>query len=123
VQNAMVGENTTLAGGLTAAAALFGVNAVYKYMAYVFPEFGRWVQGTAVMLVYQGHILQRNLRRTQITLDELQEAIREHGVSSLEQVNLAVLEADGNISILTDDFQRRTSRKRKSHRVISKEMG
>lgn len=120
VQNAMVGDNTTLAGGLVAASALFGVNALFKYLTYHFPLFSRWVQGEPVMLIYHGKIDHANLERTQITSAELMEAVREHGVSSVGEVDLAILEVDGNISILSDEFRRKSVRKRKSHRVISK---
>jgi uncharacterized membrane protein YcaP (DUF421 family) len=120
VQNAMVGNNTTLSGGLAAAAALFGINYLFKYLLYRFPKLGKIIQGEAVILIYHGRIIQRHLRENQITFEELNEAIREHGVATVEAVDLAILEIDGNISILSDDFKRRSIRKRKAHKVITK---
>jgi uncharacterized membrane protein YcaP (DUF421 family) len=49
------------------------------------------------------------------------EAVREHGINSIEDVDLAILEVDGNISILSGDFQRKTVRKRKVHKAITKQ--
>ena len=49
----------------------------------------------------------RNIRRMSTPLDELVEAIREHGVADVREVNLAMFEVDGNISILSGNYSRR----------------
>lgn len=120
VQNAMVGSNTTLPGGLVAATALFIVNFLLKQAIYRFPAMSKFIQGEAIMLVYKGKIKIDNMHRTRITHEELIEAIREHGVDSIADVDLAILEVDGNISILSNDFQRKTMRKRKVHKGVTK---
>jgi uncharacterized membrane protein YcaP (DUF421 family) len=116
VQNAMVGANTTLWGGLAAAAALFVTNYLFKQLLYRFPKFSKIVQGETMMLIYKGKLNQKNLQKARISQDELMEAVREHGVYGIEDVDLAVLEIDGNISILSDNFQTRTRRKRMPRR-------
>jgi uncharacterized membrane protein YcaP (DUF421 family) len=120
VQNAMVGSNTSLSGGLVAASALFIINFLLKQVIYRFPALSRFVQGEAVMLVYNGKMKVDNMHRNRITHDELMEAMREHGVNNMADVDLAILEIDGNISILSNNFQRKTSRKRKVHKAITK---
>jgi uncharacterized membrane protein YcaP (DUF421 family) len=110
VQNAMVGSDTSLAGGLTAAASLFAMNAIFKECAYRIPWFGKLVQGESLMLVYQGKVINANMRKARLTTNELMEAIREHGVADIADVNLAVLEVDGNISVLSNDFQNKTTK-------------
>jgi uncharacterized membrane protein YcaP (DUF421 family) len=121
VQNAMVGNNTTLWGGLVAASALFVVNFLLKQAIYRFPSLSKFIQGEAVMLVYKGQIKIDNMYHTRITHDELLEAVREHGVPSISDVDLAILEVDGNISILSNNFQQKTTRKRKVHKAITKQ--
>jgi uncharacterized membrane protein YcaP (DUF421 family) len=121
VQNAMVGSNTSLYGGLVAASALFIVNFILKQVIYRFPSLSKLIQGEAVMLVYKGKIKIDNMHRTRITHNELLEAVREHGVNSISEIDLAVLEVDGNISILSNDFRRKTNRKRKSDKVATKQ--
>jgi uncharacterized membrane protein YcaP (DUF421 family) len=121
VQNAMVGPDSTLLGGLVAAASLFVVNYVLKLLQFYFPRFGKAIQGEAVMLVFQGKVLPSHLKQARITEDELMEAIREHGSASVSDVDLAVLEVDGNISVLSKDFRKKTTRRRKAHKVISKQ--
>ncbi|HEX7713276.1 MAG TPA: YetF domain-containing protein [Bacillota bacterium] len=117
VQNAMVGPDTSLFGGLVAAATLFITNYLFKFLLYRFPKFGRLIQGEAILLVYKGKLNHSKLREAKLTMDELMEAIREHGVSTVEEVDLAVLEMDGNISVLSNEFQHQTIRERKLPKV------
>jgi len=121
VQNAMVGPDSTLLGGLVAAASLFVVNYGLKQMQFRFPKFGKAMQGEAIMLVFKGKILSSHLKQASITEDELMEVIREHGVASVADVDLAVLEVDGNISVLSADIGKKTTRRRKAHKIISKQ--
>jgi len=110
VQNAMVGPDTSLPGGLVAAATLFVVNTVFKECMYRIPWFGRVMQGDSLLLVYQGKVNDANMRKARLTTNELLEAIREHGVAGISDVDLAVLEVDGNISVLSNDFRTKTTR-------------
>lgn len=121
VQNAMVLGDNSLIGGLLAALALFSANYAVKYLQYRFPGFGKAMQGDPVMLVYHGKILESHLKLAKITNDELLEAIREHGVTSPKEVDLAILEVDGNISVLSHEFAQRSNRRRKAHKVLKKE--
>jgi uncharacterized membrane protein YcaP (DUF421 family) len=105
----MVGPDTSLMGGLVAAASLFIVNAIFKECMYRIPWFSRVMQGDSLMLVYQGRVNDANMRKAKLTTNELLEAIREHGVAKVSDVNLAVLEVDGNISVLSNDFQTKTT--------------
>jgi len=79
------------------------------------------MQGEAIMLVFKGKILSSHLKQASITEDELMEVIREHGVGSVAEVDLAVLEVDGNISVLSADIRKKTTRRRKAHKIISKQ--
>lgn len=121
VQNAMTGPDVSLLGGLIAAASLFIVNYILKYLEFRFPKFGKAIQGDSIMLVYKGKIIESHLIRAKISTEELMEAIREHGVGSIKEVDLAVLEVDGNISVLSENFQKKTTRHKKAHKVLSKQ--
>jgi uncharacterized membrane protein YcaP (DUF421 family) len=57
------------------------------------------------------------MRRARLTTNELMEAIREHGVAQLSDVDLAVLEVDGNISVLSNDFQHKTTKAIRKSRI------
>lgn len=123
VQNAMVGSNTTLRGGLVAAGSLFLANFLFKQLLYRFPRFNKFVQGEALMLIYDGKLNKKNMDKAKLTTEEIMEVIREHGVSQIEEVNLAVLEVDGNISVLSDEYKKKTVKKRKSKRITAQKQG
>ena len=121
VQNAMVGSYNSLDGGIVAAASLFIVNSILKFITYKFKNINRLIQGTPEILIQNGIVIKKNLSNERITMEELEASIREHGVKSIEEVDLAILEVDGNISILSNEYQRRTTKKRKQHRIFRKE--
>ena len=120
VQNAMVGQDTTVFGGIAAASGLFVINYVFKYFLKKSPGFSSMVQGHAVLLIYQGKVLHANCDHALFTMDELKAAVREHGIEKIEDVDLAVLEVDGNVSVVSNDFKQKTSRKRKGHKMLNK---
>lgn len=101
VQNAMVGADVSLLGGIIAAGVLFLVDFVLKEISYRNRNIKHFIEGEAVLLIYKGKIKERNLEREKITLSELNAVIREHGVSSIEEVELCILETDGNISVIS----------------------
>lgn len=120
VQNAMVGQDTSVAGGIAAASGLFVVNYIFKYLIKKFPRFSNAVQGHAVLLIYSGKVLHQNCDHALFSMEELKAAVREHGIERIEDVDLAVLEVDGNVSVISNDFKSKTSKKRRGHRMIQK---
>jgi len=110
VQNAMVGADNSVLGGMAAATGLFVINYVFKWLLQKLPNFSKIVQGEEIMLIY----------KAMITMDELCAAVREHGVEKIEDVSLAILEVDGNISVMSNDFKQQSSRKRRAHKAITK---
>jgi len=118
LQAAMVGTNTTLVGGLVAAGSLFFANWVLKNLIYRSKKISETIQGNPIMLIYQGKIIHKHLEKAQISHNELEAAIREHGVKNIEAVDLAILEVDGNISVLSSNFSRKT-KKRRIHKSLS----
>jgi uncharacterized membrane protein YcaP (DUF421 family) len=70
------------------------------------------------MLVYHGKIIQKNLDNAQLKDRQLHEAIREHGIKFLNDVDMAILEVDGNISVLSKTIRTKTIKRRKVHKSI-----
>jgi len=113
VQNAMVGGNMTyLIGGLIAAATLFIANYFLGELFFKSKKFSKFVQGDPVILVHAGEVIKANLSKAKISPDELDAAIREHGVENVSGVDLAILERDGNISVLSNDYKHKTTKMR-----------
>lgn len=103
VQNAMVGQNTSLEGGIIAALVLFIANFIVKRLMFSNRSFASLMEADPVILVKDGKEDPVALRKVKISFDELNEAIREHGVETMENVKLAILEVDGNISVISED--------------------
>ena len=120
VQNAMVGPDASLGGGLVAATTLFVMDTLFKRLTYRFAWLGKLMQGSPITLIRHGKIEQRAMKGTMLTRDELMEALREHGISNLNEVDMAVLETDGAISVLADQFKTQSTRKRQPRRPMKK---
>lgn len=103
VQNAMVGPDESLVGGLVAAGTLFAVNSVVALVARKSGHAARILEGTPTILIRKGDILEGNLAAEGITREDLLRALREHGVDDPSIVRSAILEVDGTISVLRND--------------------
>ena len=113
VQNAMVGPDTSLVGGLVSAASLLVVNAVVARLRLRSPRLRELVEGMPVVLVQHGAWIPENLRRERLTEDEVLAALREHGeVADVSHVELAVLETDGSVSVVPMSAPTHRSRRR-----------
>lgn len=100
VQNAMVGPDTSLIGGILAAVVLLAVNALVARLRLRWPRLRRWVEGTPTLLVLRGEVIPEHLRQEGIDEESLLAALREHGVAEISGVEMAVLEIDGSISVV-----------------------
>lgn len=117
VQNAMVGPDTSLWGGLAAATVLFLINFIFKKLMKRSQWFNQLLSDKPEILIHNGKLDFKQLSRLDISHDELKEAMREHGVEHFTEVKLAMLEPDGNISIISGDVRlRQTHYKRKHNR-------
>jgi uncharacterized membrane protein YcaP (DUF421 family) len=103
VQNAMVGPDTSVTGGLIAAGVLVSANYGVALARERLPWLRRAVEGTPTLLINDGKFVHEHLRREGLEEDEVLMAIREHGVSDVKDVRIAVLETDGSISIVPVD--------------------
>jgi uncharacterized membrane protein YcaP (DUF421 family) len=103
VQNAMTGPDTSLLGGVIAAATLLLLNYLVADVSGGSRRFRKLVQGEPTLLVHDGTINDQHMAKEHVSLDELHRALREHGINSCDQVALAVLEVDGSISCLKYD--------------------
>ena len=103
VQNAMTGSDTSVIGGATAAITLLGVNYVVAELASHSRKVRRVLRGDPAVLIHNGKVMERTRAREHVGMDDLEEGLREHGIATIEEVALAVLEVDGNISFLKYD--------------------
>ena len=100
VQNAVIGDDTSLGGGLFGATVIFLLNAAVAWLTFRFKRIERVIEHTPTVLVRSGRILRENLRRERLSLPEFRAALRRHGVVSLRNVRYAILEEDGHVTVL-----------------------
>jgi uncharacterized membrane protein YcaP (DUF421 family) len=100
VQNSMVGENSTLWGGLVAVLTLLAMDLGLKALTGRSRRLRKAVEGEPRLLVRDGRLLDRALREEGVEPDQVRAAVRGHGVARVEDVRLAVLETDGSISVI-----------------------
>ena len=113
VQNAMVGNDSSVLGGISAALGLFISNYILKLFLRRSSKFSKFVQGEKIVVVVDGRILQHGLQQSMMSVEEVQMAVREHGVKDISEADLVVLEVDGNITVLSKDYSHRTVKRRK----------
>lgn len=121
VQNAMVGSDTSLWGGIAAAAVLFTINFILKKLMFKYKKINDFIQEKPEILVHNGNLDFNALSKLSISNDELKEAMREHGIEHFTDVKLAMLEIDGNISIISGDKNLKQThyKRRRIHKNLS----
>jgi uncharacterized membrane protein YcaP (DUF421 family) len=69
------------------------------------------------LLIYKGSVNKAHLRKVGISSDELLAVVREHGLSDFNQVDLCMLEVNGNISVLSHNYTERTVKHRSKSKI------
>jgi len=100
VQNAMVGPDSSLVGGLAAATVLLILNSALGRLATHNKKIERLVRGRARLLIHNGKLHPESLEKEGISHEELRQALRENGCPTIEHCRLALLEVDGTISVI-----------------------
>ena len=120
VQNAMTGPDTSVSGGIIAATTLLLLNAAVTRIVWKNRKVRKFVEGTPTLLIRHGKIIQDHLDKERVTADELTQALREHGIASVDDVSVAVLEIDGSISVLKNEEVPSADRPHRHFRFISR---
>jgi len=100
VQNSMNAGDNTVAAGFILAGTLVGLNSLVSWLTYRSKKVQRFVEGNPLVLVHNGKVVQSVLESEEVTQHELMAALRAAGLSSLEEVHMAILETNGHISVI-----------------------
>jgi len=100
VQNAMIGDDNSVTGGLISVATLLALNAGVAWVTYRYKAAERLVEHAPTILVRHGRVLWDNVRREHMTPAEFRSALRHNGVVSLREVRFVLLEEDGHLSVI-----------------------
>ncbi len=99
VQNAIIGEDNSVTGGVIGAFSLLAINWVVVRILYATPRLNRMLEGRAAVLVREGKIDHGAVRREALTHEELVEVIHRQGFEHLSQVRKCVLEPNGTFYV------------------------
>jgi uncharacterized membrane protein YcaP (DUF421 family) len=100
VQNAMNGGDNSVGGGLISAVTLVGMNWIVGLLTYRSKTIEALVEGRPEVLIHNGKLFKEAMEREKLTHHELMSSLRAAGCASIEEVRTAVLESNGNISVI-----------------------
>jgi uncharacterized membrane protein YcaP (DUF421 family) len=100
VQNAIIGDDNSLAGGMIGATSLVITNYLVVRFLYDHRKLDQLVEGSSDVLIQGGKIRKDNLKRELITLAQLEAAARKQGFGSLSEVDQCILEPGGTLSFI-----------------------
>jgi uncharacterized membrane protein YcaP (DUF421 family) len=109
VQNSMVGDNTSVYGGLIAVVTLLTLDFLLRSLSRRSKKVRHVIEGEPRLIVRDGRLLLHAIEEEGLGVDDVRAAVREHGLSRIEDVRFAVLETNGTISVIPRDGGARSS--------------
>ena len=100
VQNSMNGGDNSLVGGLISALTLIALNYLVGYATFKSKRVEIIVEGRPLVIVHNGHVLEEVLAGAQLTHHELDAALRQNGFACVDDVQTAILENNGAITVI-----------------------
>ena len=100
VQNALLGSDESLSGGLLLAAVLITLNWITGWFSARYRAAEQLIEGVPVVLARHGELFEQVLRKELVSRNDFDEALRQNGQLRLEDVDIAILETDGRISVV-----------------------
>jgi uncharacterized membrane protein YcaP (DUF421 family) len=103
VQQGVTQSDDSVTGIVIVLSVVTLMTALFAYLNFRFPRLRPWMEGRPVVLVDDGSVIERNLRRERLTVGEVEAEARQQQIASLTQVRWAVLERNGKISFIPDE--------------------
>jgi uncharacterized membrane protein YcaP (DUF421 family) len=100
VQNAMNGGDNSITGGLILSTVIILLSMGIAYLTYRSKRWESWIQGRPRLLIHQGVVLQENLDKELMNTHELITILRRQGIHNLDEIQEAVLESNGSVSLI-----------------------
>ncbi len=100
VQNSMNGGDNSVTGGLISAVVLIILSFFCAFLTYHSKDWENFIQGSPTLLIHHGRLLHNNLRAELLSVRELKVLLRKQGVHDISDIEEAVLESDGFISVI-----------------------
>ena len=103
LQPAMTGPDTSVTGGLILIASLLLVNRALALVRARVPAIDALINPQPTVIARDGKWIPENFAKEDLSVEDAEMALREHGVEKVDEVRLAVLEEDGSISVVPKD--------------------
>ena len=103
VQNAIIGDDNSVTGGIIGAFSLLAINWIVVRVLFRSPRLSRALEGRAAVLIRDGHIDRKAMQRESLTREELVEVIHKQGFEHLNEVHLCELEPNGTFYVESKD--------------------
>jgi len=100
VQQGLTQDDYSLTGAFLAIGTIAVLQVFVSWVGFRFPRARPVLEGTPIVVVQDGDVLERNARRERLTVDEIREAARLQGIGRLDEVRWAVLETNGQITFI-----------------------
>jgi uncharacterized membrane protein YcaP (DUF421 family) len=103
IQQGLTQDDYSVTGAVLAIGTIATLQVGTSYLSFRFPPMRKVFQGQPIVLVDHGKFVHRNLRRERMTEEEVAEEARQQQIASVDQVDWAILEANGSISFIKKD--------------------
>jgi uncharacterized membrane protein YcaP (DUF421 family) len=113
-QNAMAGEYTSIIDGIVLVGTIIFWNYAFDWLSFNYEWFSRLIEPAPLLLIKDGKLLRRNMRKELITEDELLSQLREQGVDDPTKVKEAYMESDGHFSVVQRKEKQQPKKERKA---------
>lgn len=100
LQQGLTQDDYSLTGAVLVVGTIAVLQVCVSWIGYRFPKSRPVLEGEPVVIVQNGKVIQSNLKRERLTVDEIHEAARKRQIAHLAEVRFAVLETDGEISFI-----------------------
>ena len=100
VQQALVQDDYSVTGGLIAVSAIASMQVLTSYLSFRSRRAQKVLEGLPIVLVHDGNVIEKNVRRERMTIDEVAEEMRVQQIASFDDVEWAILETNGTISFV-----------------------
>jgi len=103
VQNSIIGNDNSLTGGIIGAVALLAINYIVVKFLFNHEKIQHFLEGDPDVLIKNGKIRMKSLKKELITVEELTEAAQKQGIASLAEVERAIIDPNGSLGFITKE--------------------
>ncbi len=100
IQQGLTQDDYSVTGAVLAVATIASLQVFASYLSFRSKRARRVLEGDPIVLVDHGQIVERNLRRERMTADDIAEEMRQQQIASIDDVDWAIVEANGSISFI-----------------------